>query len=185
MCGKAMVLAEPPKRSRHSEMEIVSVLAKSFESGEQMDFDYVLSTLKADPKTTKYISRVLRSGAVHKAMLKIEATEFSAELGKRLCKNAICTAGFTKSFKFQLLMLLTSTHRDAWELWDDVPDERIAATLSFGLAMRLDSMLPYTHARSEYEGPMMAVLAHRHRELGQRLVNLTPARSLTTLPASP
>ena len=173
-----MVLAEPPNRSRHSEMEIVSVLAKSFESGEQMDFDYVLSTLKADPKTTKYISRVLRSGAVHKAMLKIEATEFSAELGKRLGKNAICTAGFTKSFKFQLLMLLTSTHRDAWELWDDVPDERISATLAFGLAMQ-HSMLPYTHARSEYEGPTMAVLAHRHHELGQRLLNLIPARAMS------
>ena len=174
-----MVLAEPPKRRRHSEMEIVSGLVKSFEAGEQMDFDYVLATLKAEPKTTKYIARVLRSGAVHKAMLKTEATELAVELGKRLGKKAICMAGCTKSFKFQLLMLLTSTHRDAWELWDDVPDERIAATLAFGLAMRLDSMLPYTHARSEYEGPMMAVLAHRHHELGQRLVNLTPARAMS------
>ena len=174
-----MVLAEPPKRRRHSEMEIVSGLVKSFEAGEQMDFDYVLATLKAEPKTTKYIARVLRSGAVHKAMLKTEATELAVELGKRLGKKAICMAGCTKSFKFQLLMLLTSTHREAWELWDDVPDERIAATLAFGLAMRLDSMLPYTHARSEYEGPMMAVLAHRHHELGQRLLNLTPARVMS------
>ena len=179
LCGMAMVLAEPPKRRRHSEMEIVSGLVKSFEAGEQMDFDYVLATLKAEPKTTKYIARVLRSGAVHKAMLKTAATELAAELGKRLGEKAICMAGCTKSFKFQLLMLLTSTHRDAWELWDDVPDERIAATLAFGLAMRQDSMLPYTHARSEYGGPMMALLAHRHHELGLRLVNLTPARAMS------
>jgi hypothetical protein len=111
-------------------------------------------------------------------MLRSEATELAHELGKRLGKKAISLMGCTKSFKFSLLMLLTGTNRDLEEMWDDVPDERIEQSIMFGLGLRREAMLPYTHARAEYEGPMLAVLLQRHENYGNRLKGMSPERAM-------
>lgn len=156
--------------ARHEEQAILTSLAAS----ESRDYDYISDTLKARPDLTTYIARLLRDGALDKALNSRSQPIVPDTLGKKLPPRCKRLRNLAPKFVTTLLddfagaQITVPSNADG-SLGKPLGRELQLEMLQFALHASLDTPLPTQHRSAGYEGPLQSVLRRRYIDMGGRL----------------
>lgn len=160
MAPKPSTADSASKRRRVSAATEESALLTSIAASKTRDYDYICATIKDQSELSSYIARLLRDGALNRALASRSAPTISAELGKKLPARTKRMRHL--SYKFLSTFFDKVAQHPLYEPADDgrplwtMNREIQLDLMQFVLHVWADAEIPHTHAGSGYEEPLMS-----------------------------
>lgn len=140
------------------------------------DLKFVMEHLRGRPELTAKLASLCRDGRLDDALAKFSAGADPKELGRKLppkCKRfRNLPPRFWAAF-WQKLGILPEDEDQK------IDKDALEPLYRFALCCGPATPLPTKHKASEYEGPLMACLGQRYKDVGSRLAGIPAARFAT------